>query len=63
MFSKPAKSVLHKFTVRLSLWYATLFTLSAGVLFGLLYFLLGFRPGAQRPRGHRDAAQGLRGPI
>lgn len=40
MFSKSAKSVLHKFTVRLSLWYATLFTLSAGVLFGLLYLLL-----------------------
>ena len=40
MFSKSAKSLLHNFTVRLSLWYATLFTLSAGVLFGLLYLLL-----------------------
>jgi signal transduction histidine kinase len=40
MSSNPAKSLLRKFTVRLSLWYAMLFTLSAGVLFGLLYFLL-----------------------
>ena len=28
-------------TLRLSLWYALLFTVSAGVLFGLSYFLLG----------------------
>jgi signal transduction histidine kinase len=41
MFSNPAKSLWRNFTVRLSLWYATLFTLSAGVLFGLLYLLLG----------------------
>jgi signal transduction histidine kinase len=40
MFSNPVKSLWRNFTVRLSLWYATLFTLSAGVLFGLLYFLL-----------------------
>jgi signal transduction histidine kinase len=40
MFSNPARFLWRNFTVRLSLWYATLFTLSAGVLFGLLYFLL-----------------------
>jgi signal transduction histidine kinase len=32
--------MLHSFTVRLSLWYAVMFTLSAGILFGLLYLLL-----------------------
>jgi signal transduction histidine kinase len=31
----------HGVTLRLSLWYALLFTLSAGILFALSYFLLG----------------------
>jgi len=31
---------MHSFTFRLSLWYAAIFTLSAAVLFGLLYLLL-----------------------
>ncbi len=40
MFSRSARLMLRNFTVRLSLWYAALFTLSAGVLFVLLYVLL-----------------------
>lgn len=40
MSSKPLKSLLHSFTLRLSLAAAALFTLSAAVLFGLLYLLL-----------------------
>jgi len=40
MSSKPVSGALGSFTVRLSLWYALIFTLSAGVLFVLLYYLL-----------------------
>src|SRR5271156_2147980 len=40
MSSKPRNGALRSFTVRLSLWYALIFTLSAGVLFVLLYYLL-----------------------
>ena len=40
MFSKLRNDPLRHFEVRLSLWNALIFTLSAGVLFGLLYFLL-----------------------
>jgi len=40
MFSKRPKGLFQSFTVRLSLWYAAIFTLSAGVLFSLLYVLL-----------------------
>jgi signal transduction histidine kinase len=40
MFSKVGSGALRSFTVRLSLWYALIFTLSAGVLFVLLYYLL-----------------------
>jgi signal transduction histidine kinase len=40
MFSRLRNSLLRSFTVRLSLWYALLFTVSAGILFGLLYVLL-----------------------
>jgi len=41
MSLKPRNGALRSFTVRLSLWYALIFTLSAGVLFVLMYFLLG----------------------
>ena len=40
MFSKFPKRPFRRFTVRLSLWYAAIFTLSAAVLFSLLYVLL-----------------------
>jgi signal transduction histidine kinase len=40
MCSKRRNGILRSFTVRLSLWYALIFTISAGVLFILLYFLL-----------------------
>jgi|SRR5665213_1474805 len=40
MFLKRHKGLFRSFTVRLSLWYAAIFTLSAGVLFILLYVLL-----------------------
>jgi methyl-accepting chemotaxis protein len=40
MSSRPLKSLLHSFTLRLSLAAAALFTLSAAVLFVLLYLLL-----------------------
>jgi signal transduction histidine kinase len=40
MFSKSGSGALRSFTVRLSLWYALIFTVSAGILFGLLYYLL-----------------------
>ena len=40
MFSKFRNDLLGSFTVRLSLWYALMFTVSAGVLFWLLYLLL-----------------------
>ncbi len=40
MFSKRASGALRSVTVRLSLWYALIFTLSAGILFVLLYYLL-----------------------
>jgi len=40
MFSKWGSGALRSFTVRLSLWYALIFTMSAGILFGLLYYLL-----------------------
>jgi signal transduction histidine kinase len=36
-----ARGTWRSVTLRLSLWYALLFTASAGVLFGLLYLLLG----------------------
>jgi signal transduction histidine kinase len=38
---RRANSAWRGVTLRLSLWYALLFTASAGVLFGLLYYLLG----------------------
>jgi hypothetical protein len=41
MFSALRSRFLRSFAVRLSLWYATLFTCSAALLFGLLYVLLG----------------------
>ena len=47
MSSSPRKAAWngdgawHGLTLRLSLWYALLFTLSAGILFALSYFLLG----------------------
>lgn len=40
MFSIRSNRLLRSFAVRLSLWYATLFTLSAAVLFALMYLLL-----------------------
>jgi len=40
MFSNLRERLLRRFTVRLSLWYAAIFTVSAAVLFGLLYLLL-----------------------
>jgi signal transduction histidine kinase len=40
MFSKSLSELSRSFSVRLSLWYALMFTLSAGIVFGLLYFLL-----------------------
>lgn len=40
MFLKWGSGALRSFTVRLSLWYALIFTMSAGILFGLLYYLL-----------------------
>ncbi|MBE2282362.1 MAG: HAMP domain-containing histidine kinase [Prosthecobacter sp.] len=40
MSSNPLKAWWRSFTVRLTLGYATIFTLSAAVLFGLLYVLL-----------------------
>lgn len=41
MSSKPPERLGRSFTVRLILVYAALFTLSAAVLFGLLYLLMG----------------------
>ena len=40
MYSKLRSRIWRSFTVRLSLWYALIFTLSAGILFALLYVLL-----------------------
>jgi signal transduction histidine kinase len=40
MYSNPLSGLLRSFSVRLSLGYALIFTLSAGVLFVLLYLLL-----------------------
>jgi signal transduction histidine kinase len=40
MFSKLRSNPLRYFEVRLSLWNALIFTVSAGILFGLLYLLL-----------------------
>jgi signal transduction histidine kinase len=40
MFSNPLERLARSFTFRLSLGYAALFTLSAVILFGLLYLLL-----------------------
>ena len=40
MFLKLRDRAMHSFTFRLSLWYAAIFTLSAAVLFGVLYLLL-----------------------
>jgi signal transduction histidine kinase len=40
MFSKVGSGALRSFTVRLNLWYALIFTVSAGVLFVFLYYLL-----------------------
>jgi signal transduction histidine kinase len=40
MSSKLPSKSLSSFTVRLSLWYALVFTVSAGILFWLLYLLL-----------------------
>ena len=41
MFSNLPERLWRSFTVRLSVWYTAIFTLSAVVLFGLLYVLLG----------------------
>jgi signal transduction histidine kinase len=41
MSSRVRSGALRSFSVRLSLWYSLLFTLSALILFGLLYYLLG----------------------
>jgi len=40
MFSKLRNDPLRHFAIRLSLWNALIFTVSAGILFGLLYLLL-----------------------
>ena len=40
MFSNPLEPLARSFTFRLTLVYAAIFTLSAVVLFGLLYLLL-----------------------
>ena len=41
MFSTLPERLWRSFAARLSAWYAAIFTLSAGVLFALLYLLLG----------------------
>lgn len=41
MSSNPRSKVLRSFSLRLSLWYTFIFIISAGILFALLYFLLG----------------------
>jgi signal transduction histidine kinase len=40
MFSRLRDRLFRSFTLRLNLWYATIFTLSAVILFSLLYLLL-----------------------
>lgn len=40
MSSKTRSGIGRSFTVRLSLWYALIFTSSAGILFVLMYFIL-----------------------
>jgi ABC-type multidrug transport system permease subunit len=40
MSSNPLERLMRSFTFRLSVGYATLFTFSAAILFGLLYVLL-----------------------
>jgi signal transduction histidine kinase len=40
MSSKTLSGIGRSFTVRLSLWYALIFTSSAGILFVLMYFIL-----------------------
>jgi|HubBroStandDraft_1064217.scaffolds.fasta_scaffold02624_10 signal transduction histidine kinase len=40
MFSKLHNRLLRSFSLRLNLWYAGVFTVSAAVLFGVLYLLL-----------------------
>jgi signal transduction histidine kinase len=40
MSSKPRSRLLRSFSLRLNLWYAAIFTVSAAVLFGVLYLLL-----------------------
>ena len=40
MSSRPLERLARSFTLRLSFGYATLFTLSAVILFGMLYLLL-----------------------
>ena len=40
MFSKLRSRPLRSFSLRLNLWYAAVFTVSAAVLFGVLYLLL-----------------------
>jgi signal transduction histidine kinase len=40
MFSKLSNHLLRSFSLRLNLWYAAVFTLSAVTLFGILYLLL-----------------------
>ncbi|MEO7206307.1 MAG: HAMP domain-containing sensor histidine kinase [Steroidobacteraceae bacterium] len=41
MFSSLRETLQRSFTLRLNLWYAAVFVVSAGVLFALLYLLLG----------------------
>ncbi len=41
MCLKLRSGVLRSFSLRLSLWYALIFIISAGLLFALLYYLLG----------------------
>src|SRR5436190_10376676 len=40
MFSNPLKRLTRNVSVRLNLWYALIFTVSAGLVFALLYLLL-----------------------
>jgi hypothetical protein len=40
MFSKLSNRLLRSFSLRLNLWYAAVFTVSAAILFGVLYLLL-----------------------
>ena len=63
MFSGLLEPLRRSIGLRLSLWYALIFTVSSAALLALAYYLLAAARRQQRPRSAGSAAQGSGGGL